>query len=336
MGIVVILILLFLVICLLLSSKAYLSVPIYELKRRSRTDDKVSKTLYQVAVYQRSYRVLNSLLVLILVSFLYILTVHHFKEFLAFVLVFIVTFIIFFWLPKKPAGSFSNYLARILARPLKFILGYFDPISSKLFKSQSVYKRYSHTGIYEQADVYHLIEQQKKQEDSRLEEYQLDIIKNVLDFNKLKVVDLMTTRRKVKSFSADDSLGPVVLNELNDSGHTYFPIYADKETNIVGVLNIDTISDNSSSKISSLMDAKLMYANEEQEVGEVLHAMLASGKNLFIVLNGSANYTGIITSKDILKALVGEVIIDDLDLYENKELVSTKFHTKDKDEVDNS
>jgi CBS domain containing-hemolysin-like protein len=286
-----------------------------------------------VAAYQRSYRVLNSLLVLILTSFLYVLTVHHFKKDLwAVALVFVFTFIIFFWIPKRPAGHFSNYLAKLLAKPLKFILGYFDPISSKVFKSQSVYKRYSHTGIYEQADVYHLIDQQKKQEDNRLEDYQLDIIKNVLDFNKLKVSDLMTTKRRVKSLSADDSLGPIVLTELHDSGHHYFPIYQDKETNIVGVLNADTIGENVSSKIASLMDSKIMYANEEQEVGEVLHAMLASGRNLFIVLNEGANYIGIITSKDILKALVGELIIDDLDLYENKELVSTKFHTKHKDE----
>ena len=309
MSIVVILILLILIICLLLSSKAYQSIPIYELKRRSRSNDKVSKTLYQVAAYQRSYRVLNSLLILILSSLLYVQTVHHFKELWAVIFVFVITFIIFFWIPKKSAGPFSNYLAKLLSRPLKFLLGYFDPISSKVFKSQSVYKRYSHTGIYEQADIYHLIEQQKKQEDSRLEDYQLDIIKNVLDFNKLKVSDLMTTKRKVKLLSADDSLGPIVLNELHDSGHHYFPIYQDKESNIVGVLNPDTIGENVSSKVSNLMDSKIMYANEEQEVGEVLHAMLASGRNLFIVLNESANYTVIITSKDILKALVGELII---------------------------
>jgi CBS domain containing-hemolysin-like protein len=260
-----------------------------------------------------------------------VLTAHHFKEFFAVIFVLIFTFIFFFWLPKRPAGSFSNYLAKLLSKPLKFILSYFDPISSKIFKSQSVYKRYSHTGLYEQADVYHLIEQQKKQEDNRLEDYQLDIIKNVLDFNKLKVLDLMTPKRKVKSLSADDSLGPVVLTELHNSGHHFFPVFKDKENNIAGILNSDIIGENISSKISSLMDTKIMYANEEQEVSEVLHAMLASAKNLFIVLNDSANYTGIITLKDILKALVGELIVEDLDLYENKELVSAKFHTEGTD-----
>jgi CBS domain containing-hemolysin-like protein len=290
--------------------------------------------LYQVAAYQRSYRILNSLLILILTSFLYVLTVNHYKEFYSVIIIFILTFIIFFWLPKRPAGRFSNYLAKLLSKPLRFVLGYFDPISSKVFKSESVYKRYSHTGIYEQADVYHLIEQQKKQEDNRLEDYQLDIIKNVLDFNKLKTIDLMTTKRKVKSLSASDNLGPIVLNELHDSGHHYFPVYQDKENDIVGILNSDTLAEKSSSKISNSMDTKIMYANEEQEVSEVLHAMLASGRNLFIVLNDNATYTGIITSKDIIKALVGELIVDDLDLYENKQLVSAKFHTKVEEEIE--
>ena len=331
MSIVVILVLFVLILGLSLAAKSYLSVPIYELKRRSRSDDKFSKTIYQVASYQKTYWLLNDFLILILTTSLYVVTVNSFGWIWASVFSLIFTFVIFFWLPTRSAGKLSNHLAVLLSKPLKFILGYTEPIALKLFKS-STSKSRPHTGIYEEIDIYHLIEQQKNQDDSRLQSYQLDIIKNVLGFNKLKVQDLMTPKRKVKSLSADDNLGPIVLTELHDYGHHYFPVYQDKEPNIVGTLSTEMIGENNSSKISQLMDPKVMYTNEEQEVGEVLHAMLASGRNLFIVLNDSANYIGIITSKDILKALVGELVVDDLDLYENKQLVSTKFKVDKKDE----
>jgi CBS domain containing-hemolysin-like protein len=328
MSTLIIIVLLILTLSLLLSSKSYFSIPVYELKRRSRSNDKLSKTLYSVASYQNSYKLLNNLLILILSSATYLLIIRHHKYYWAFIFVFIYTFVIFFWLPRRKSGKISNYFATLLAKPLKFVLHYTDPISIKLFKASKTYQRYTHTGIFEEADIYHLIEQQKTQNDSRLKGYQLDVIKSVLDFNKLLVLDLMTPKRKVKSISADDSLGPIVLTELHDSGHHYFPVHQDKESNIVGTLNAELIAEGRDTKISKLMDPKVIYVNEEQEVGEVLQMMTTTGRHLFIVLNDNGDYSGIITSRDILKALMGESIIDDLDSYEDKETVSAKTKTE--------
>ncbi|HEY5268658.1 MAG TPA: CBS domain-containing protein [Candidatus Saccharimonadales bacterium] len=333
MSILIILVLLVISLGLLLSSKAYLSIPVYELKRRSRSGDKLSKTLYLVASYQKSYELLNNKLVLILSSVIYILIVRHFNIYWAFVLVIAYTFFVFYWLPKKPVGRISNYLAMLLSKPLHWVLNYTNPITLKFFKSLNNYSRYTHTGIFEEADIFHLIEQQKTQADSRLEDYQLDIVKNVLDFNKSKVAGLMTPKRRVKSISASDSLGPVVLTELHSSGHHYFPIHQDKDTNIIGVLNAEQVGDKHSLKVTELMDTKVFYANEKQEASEILQAMITTGRHLFIVVNDHGDYSGIITSKDILKALVGELVIDDLDSYEDKAVISSKFKDKKQDNI---
>jgi len=332
MGLAVILVIFVFILALLLSSKTYLSVPIYELKRRSRLNDKFSKTIYTVASYQNSYRLLNNLLILILVSGLYVLTANHYDQFWSVIIVFIFTFVIFYWIPRIKAGKISDYLATLLAKPFKFVLTYTDPISLKLFKSSKSYKRYNHTGIFEESDLYHLIEQQKTQVDSRLEGYQLDIIKSVLDFNKLNVKDLMTPKRKVKSISSDDGLGPVVLTELHDSGHHHFPVYKDKDSNIIGTLNAELIGEVHDLKVSRLMDPKVIYVNEDQEVGEVLQMMMSTGRHLFVVLNDNGDYSGIITSRDILKSLIGETMIENIELFEDKEIVAAKSKPTKKDE----
>lgn len=317
MSIILVLVLLAVTLSLILSYKAYLDVPVYELKRRSRSDKK-SKTLYLVASYQNSYKLLNNTLILILSTFSYILIIRNFSDFWAFIFVIIYTAIVFYWVPRKKAGPISYYLANLLAKPLKYVLNYTDPVSVKLFKVSKTYIRYIHTGIFEEADIYHLIEQQKTQSDSRLKDYQLDVIKNVLDFNKLTVSDLMTPKRKVKAISADDNLGAIVLAELHESGHHYFPVYQDKENHIIGTLNADIVGDNHDSKVIRLMDKKVIYANEDQEVGEILQLMMSTGRHLFVVLNDSGDYSGIITSKDILKALMGDSVIENIDSYVDK------------------
>ncbi len=333
MSTLIILVLLVLTVVLLLSSKSYLSVPVYELKRRSRSGDKLSKSLYSVASYKNSYKLLNNLLILVFSSVIYLLVVKHFASFWAFIFIIAYTCTIFFWLPRRAAGKMSDYLALLLSKPFKTILVYTHPISLKLFKSLNNYSRYTHTGIYEEADFFHFIEQQKTQSDNRLKDYQLDIIKNVLDFNKSKVLDLMTPKRKVKSMSVEDSLGPIVLSELHASGHHYFPIYQDKDSNIVGVLNAELVGENHDQKISKLMDSKVFYANEGQEVSEILQAMVSTGRHLFVVVNDHGDYSGIITSRDILKSLVGESIVDGLDDYEDKEIAKSKAK-KDGEESD--
>ncbi|HUY53144.1 MAG TPA: CBS domain-containing protein [Candidatus Dormibacteraeota bacterium] len=330
MSTLIILVLLILAVVLLLSSKSYLSVPVYELKRRSRSGDKLSKSLYQVASYKNSYKLLNNLLILVLSTVIYLLIAKNFTSFWAFVFIVIYTCTIFFWLPRKATGKISNYLALLLSKPLKTVLTYTHPISLKLFKSLNSYSRYTHTGIYEEADFFHFIEQQKNQTDNRLKGYQLDIIKNVLDFNKSRVLDLMTPKRRVKSMSVEDSLGPIVLSELHASGHHYFPIYKDKDSNIVGVLNAESVGENHDQKISKLMDSKVFYANEGQEASEILQVMMSTGRHLFVVINDHGDYSGIITSKDILKCLVGESIVEDLESYEDKDI--TKSKTKKDDE----
>jgi CBS domain containing-hemolysin-like protein len=326
MSIVLILILAIIGVFLEITAKAYLAVPNYELKRRSRAGDKFSKTLYLVASYQNVYKLFNNSLLIIVSTFFYILAVAKSSGSVAFLLVFLYTFFIFFWSPRRPVSKLANFLARVSAKPLKFVLGYFNPIALKLFKSLNTYKRYKHTGMFEAADVFHLIEQQKSQADNRIDEYQLEIIKDVLEFNNQRVLEVMTPKRKVKAIAASDSLGPVVLDELHATGHHYFPVYEDKPNNIIGTLNLDYVSNSKTSpKVSSVMDQKLVYANEEQSVSEILQAMIKSNRPIFIVINEKGDYSGIITIRDTLRELVGEDVIDDIASYENKDAVSSKF-----------
>ncbi|HUC95810.1 MAG TPA: CBS domain-containing protein [Candidatus Saccharimonadia bacterium] len=326
MSLLLILVIFFVSLGLVLITKAYFNLPLYELKRQSREGSKNSKSLYKVASFDFSYKVLQKIVLIVLSSYFFLICATTYKAWLALILMAVYILIIFIYLPTKKVGSISNKLAVLMSKPLVFILSYTTPLVSKLYRSKDV-KRYNHTGIYEVSDIYHLVEQQKKQEDSRLEDYQIDILKSVLEFNKQKVSDVMVPKRKVKAISIDEVLGPIVLDELHESGHHCVPVFSDDKDNIVGVIDTNSISStkHNSPKAGDIMDSKVIYTHEDQDLSQLLQLMVKSNRQLFVVVNSKADYSGIITASDVLKALVGETIADDFSFHEDKTLVSEKF-----------
>jgi CBS domain containing-hemolysin-like protein len=136
----------------------------------------------------------------------------------------------------------------------------------------------------------------------------------------------MTPRRKVHAVGSKETLGPIVLSELHKSGHSYFPVYEGKATNIVGILSIFGLT---GSKLTvntyDVMNQLLYYVNEEQSLGEALQVIIKTSQEVLIVINNNQEYVGIITARDLLKSLVGETITSEFDQYDNRELVAGIF-----------
>jgi CBS domain containing-hemolysin-like protein len=184
--------------------------------------------------------------------------------------------------------------------------------------------------LYERADLLDLIDKQQVQTDNRMEQAELDIAKHALTFGDKIVRDVMTPRRAVKMIPADEDLGPVLMSELHDSGHSRFPVYEDKQDNIVGVLFLrDLINSKSRGKTKNLAKGKVMYLHEEQSLYEGLQAVLKTRQHLYIVVNDFEEYVGIVTIEDILEEIVGKQILDEFDRYEDIRAVAARAAAKE-------
>lgn len=235
------------------------------------------------------------------------------------------------WIPISAVNIVSQYLAQVLARPIGWLLQYIHPIVNYFHRSKPAHK---HTGLYEQDDIVRLLSDQQKQLDSRIEDFEIELLKHVVNFGHKSVLDIMTPKRRVNAVSVNETLGPIVLSELHKTKHSYFPVYDDNPSDIVGVLSLVSLSGiKSTVDVGDVMSAAVFYIHEEQTLGEVLQVMIKTSQELFVVINSLQEYTGIITAREVLKSLVGEQITEEFDSYDNRELVANRFTEAQENEI---
>lgn len=326
MYIVTILALAILVLVSVSIAQVYRSLPLIELKRRARHGDGWSKSVYRVAVYKFSAQFLLWLIASLASAVFFVIVSRKSPVWLALTSCVALIWVAFIWIPRSSINLVSEYLAKVLSSPISWLLRHIDPITSFLHETVTKTNKVSHTGIYEKADVIDLLKRQNKQADSRIDPFEIEMMKRLLDFNDKKVIDVMTPKRKVTAVSVNDTLGPIILSELHKSGQVQFPVYDKKVTNIVGVIDISLLTElKQTSTAKSTMTNRIAYAHEEEGLSSLLKTMMKVHQQLFVVINSHEEYTGVITEKAILSELVGEHLAEDFDQHENKEAVARRF-----------
>lgn len=232
----------------------------------------------------------------------------------------------FVWLPAARVSFISQRLAAWTAPVLAKILQYLHPILEKGIRQLDRYRTIRvHTGLYDRFDLIDLLERQQVQADNRIEKTELEIAKHALQFGDISIGESMTPRRKVKMVSASETLGPISMDELHASGHSRFPVYEGKQDNIIGTLFLhDLVRVKAGGTAQKHMRKEAYYLHEDQSLHDALQAVLKTHRHLFIVVNSFEEYVGIITSEDVLEAIVGQPIIDEFDNYEDLRVVAAR------------
>src|SRR5205814_2381000 len=132
----------------------------------------------------------------------------------------------FVWLPAARVSYASQFVAAKLAPVFARLAGFIHPIT---YKTAQFVRRHHlahhHTGLYDRDDLLELLNNQQAQTDNRIEKSELEIAAHALKFGDISIGERMTAWRKVQIVSLQDSLGPVVLDELHASGQSSFPVY---------------------------------------------------------------------------------------------------------------
>jgi CBS domain containing-hemolysin-like protein len=133
---------------------------------------------------------------------------------------------------------------------------------------------------------------------------------SVIESETKVVKDIMTPRRRVVSVKPSAILGPIVLSDLQKTGHGFFPV-VDKGAEPEGVLDISDISDIQSAKqqgrVRDIMSSQLVWVEEETSLAEMIQAFLLEKQYLMLVRNLDGDFTGVVTIADLMKQLIGVV-----------------------------
>lgn len=311
--------------------KTYGHVPAKELKRLARAGDEAAVLVYKPVAYGLSLQVMLWLLAGLTLAASMVLLADALPAWLAFLLAAVLIWIGFLWIPAGRLSKWGIWLARRVAPPIAWLLERVHPVTSRLSEFISKHRPVTiHTGLYQKSDVAELLTKQKEQPDNRILPGEIDLLLHALSFGDKLVLDVLVPKRAVVSVSAAETIGPKLMDELHKSGHSRFPVYEAKRDNIVGILYLrDLIATKKTGNVSDIMKRRVTYVHEDFTLYQTLQAFIKTKQHLFLVVNGFEEFSGIITIEDVIEQMVGKVIVDEFDNYDDVRAVALKAAHQD-------
>ncbi|MCB9822919.1 CBS domain-containing protein [Candidatus Nomurabacteria bacterium] len=163
---------------------------------------------------------------------------------------------------------------------------------------------------FQPSSTIELVDQISKLPASVVDSNQKQRLISVIESETKVVKDIMTSIRKVVVVKPSAILGPIVLSDLQKTGHGFFPV-VDKDAEPEGILDISDISDIQSAKqqgrVRDIMSSQMVWVEEDTSLAELIQAFLQEKQYLMLVRNLNGDFTGIVTIADLMKQLIGVV-----------------------------
>ncbi len=214
----------------------------------------------------------------------------------------------------SPAISRTKFILRISAR----IFSMLEPQITKLvsvgilkwiIKSRS--NSYKSNKLGSREELQYLI----SESDDILNDNEKKRIISGLSFDKRRVRDIMTPKSQIVSIKKSEFLGPLTLNELHKTGHSRLPVIAEDINHIIGILYIKsllTLDIKRSTTAEKAMEAKVYYVREDHTLQSALAVFVKTHHNILIVIDKDRQTVGLLTIKDVIEALLGNKIDNEL------------------------
>jgi CBS domain containing-hemolysin-like protein len=311
--------------------KTYQHVPVKELKRLARRGDSVASLLYKPVSYGVSLQVLLWFVIGVAFAASVVLFSHSLPAWLAVIFVALIIWVGFVWIPTGHLTKAGIWSARRSAPVFAWLLEQLHPWITRFTSFVHKHRPVTfHTGLYQKSDLAELLENQKQQADNRIPAGEINLLTHALTFGDKLVVDALIPKRVVVFVNVEESIGPILMEELHKSGHSRFPVFEGKRDNIVGILYLhDLINTKKTGKVRDLMKPRLSYVHEDFTLYQTLQAFIKTKQHLFLVVNSFEELVGIITIEDVIEQIVGELIVDEFDNYDDLRAVAAAAAKKD-------
>ncbi len=154
--------------------------------------------------------------------------------------------------------------------------------------------------------------------------HELLLIDHGLQFGSALVKDVMTPRTMIDAAKAGDTLGPVTLNRLHNSGHSRFPVFSGDIDHVVGMLYLHDLVPLKKNihKVEDAMHEEVFYVREDQDLEHALAAFLKTHHHLFVVVNEYRETVGLLSLEDVIESLLGRKIVDEFDKHHDLRTVA--------------
>jgi len=238
-------------------------------------------------------------------------------------------------IPKTIGATYWKQLANVSTKTLKvmvwglkwtgilWLLQLFTKLVGKKGEHGSVFSREDFSAM---TDLAH--------EEGVFQESESTIIRNLLNFDEIKVKDVMTPRAVVKI--ADES---TTIKDFYDANpnmpFSRIPVYSKKMDNITGyvlkyMILEHIIKKNGNAPLSTIK-RELLVSNRQTPIPELLETFISKSEHIALVVDEYGSISGVVTMEDILETLLGLEIMDESDSVEDlQHLARTNWNERAK------
>lgn len=320
--------------------RLYSSVPAKELKRLARKGDHLAKTLYRPVAYGATLRLFLWLVVGIALPAGLLIVLGHVPPYAGFILLGLVMIIAFVWIPTAQLtvrkAQFAAGIAPVLVKILFYIHGPLDRVAHFIGRYRELS---THSRLYEKQDLVELVSKQRDQIDNRIPAEELELMERALAFTDKQAADIVQPRKEALLVSADDAIGPVLLDQLHKSSQNFFLVYKDKKENVIGSLSLADAVAKQNGRVFDLMHSDLTFVSEDFTLRQVFVAFQKTNQHVAVVINKFEEFVGVITLEGLMKELLGESNEEAVAHYDNRSEVAAykpKQHQSEAEPLDQS
>jgi gliding motility-associated protein GldE len=196
------------------------------------------------------------------------------------------------------------YWMRVIVYPVVEIITELITLTRKMLPGKKTKSILSKDEITDLAEM--------SQEKGTLEEEEHEMIKSIVSFRQIIAGEIMTPRVDIKAFSSETKFEQVV-EAINTTGHSRFPLYQEDLDQIIGILyakdilpylnGSNTLKPSNLSKITR----KPMFVPKTKKINDLLREFQSQKTHIAVVVDEYGGTAGLITLEDIIEEVVGEI-----------------------------
>ena len=236
------------------------------------------------------------------------------------IIVILVTFLSILFgelVPKRIAIMRPEKIAKLVARPIKVLSSISFPIVWLLSTTNSGIFRLLNIKAHKESQVTEEEIKAMINEGSELgtiEDEEKDIIERVFHLGDRNITSLMTHRTDIVWIEVNEDPASV-KEKIKEFQHSVYPLCQENIDDIIGVVYVKDMYLNPDASLSSLV-RKALFVPENNSAYQVLEKIKGTKIHYAFIVDEYGSLQGMITVKDILNAIVGEMPEAEDDNYE--------------------
>ena len=231
------------------------------------------------------------------------------------ILVTYLTLVIGELVPKRLGMAKAESIAKFIAKPMMFLSKLAYPLVWILAKSSALISNI--LGLNKTKDSPVTEEEIKAMmkeslNDGELDEAEHDIVERVFDLGDRKISSIMTHRSELVTVDINDTK-ETLIRKIEGNLYNTYPVVSGKLDNIVGFVNLKSLFVAVQKDDFSLKNivAKAFYLPENMNLNKALEFFKKERIKSALITDEFGCVVGIVSLKDIMEAIVGEMLEED-------------------------